>query len=283
VSSGGAEGNHDSFIPSISAIGRFVAFQSDASDLVPGDRNGSRDVFVRDRETGKTKRVSMASGGAEANSDSYLPAISADGRFVAFESFARNLVGGDANRLEDIFVRDRRTGETELVSVGSHGVQGSGDSYDASISADGRFVAFESLAGNLVGGDANRAFDVFVRDRSTGKTRRISVSSRGAQANAGSHLPVISPGGRFVAFESDASNLVGGDHNGASDIFVRDRKTGATKRISVSSAGAEGNAGSYRPSISAAGRFVAFESDASNLVGDDQNGSRDVFVRGPLR
>ncbi len=278
VSSRGAEGDHGSFVPSISARGHFVAFQSDASDLVPGDQNASRDVFVRNRETENTKRVSVSSRGAEANSDSYLPAISANGRFIAFESFASNLVDGDANRLEDIFVRNRETGKTKLVSIGSRGAQGNADSYDASISARGRFVAFESLAGNLVGGDANRAFDVFVRDRRTGKTRRVSVSSRGAAGNADSGAPAISAGGRFIAFESNASTLVRGDHNRQSDVFVYDRRTSKTRLVSMSSAGVQANAGSYAPAISAGGRFIAFESFASNLVRGDHNRRSDVFV-----
>jgi Tol biopolymer transport system component len=152
-----------------------------------------------------------------------------------------------------------------------------------SISASGRFVAFESTASNLVPGDGNGTSDVFVRDRKRGKTRRASLSSAGAEGNGSSHSASISADGRFVAFYSFASNLVAGDGNGFFDVFVRDRKSGKTRRVSVRSNGAEGNDHSFNPSISADGRFVAFDSGASNLVGGDGNGVFDVFVRGPLR
>jgi Tol biopolymer transport system component len=283
VSSAGAEGNNWSYYPSISADGRFVAFSSDASNLVAGDGNGTSDVFVRDRATGKTRRVSVSSAGAEGNNASYDPSISADGRFVAFHSDASNLVAGDGNGTSDVFVRDRATGKTRRVSVSSAGAEGNGDSYASSISADGRFVAFHSNASNLVAGDGNGTSDIFVHDRATGKTRRVSVSSAGAQGNGASYNPSISADGRFVAFHSNASNLVAGDGNGTTDVFVHDRATGKTRRVSVSSAGAEGNGASYNPSISADGRFVAFESSASNLVAGDGNGTSDIFVRGPLR
>ena len=230
----------------------------------------------------KTKRVSLSSAGAEGNRGSSFPSISADGHFVAFESSASNLVGGDTNDFGDVFVRNRWSGKTKRVSVSSAGAQGNLGSARASISAGGRFVAFEAAAWNLVGGDTNGESDVFVRDRRTGKTRRVSVSSAGAEGNGGSSRASISADGRFVAFYSFASNLVGGDTNGSFDVFVRNRWTGKTKRVSVSSAGAEGNNDSFSPSISADGRFVAFHSFASNLVGGDTNGFGDVFVRGPL-
>ena len=160
---------------------------------------------------------------------------------------------------------------------------GNGDSVFPSISADGHFVAFYSAASNLVGGDANGFGDVFVRDRMSGTTTRVSVSSAGVEENNNAADLSISADGRFVALSSFASNLVGGDTNGALDVFVRDRETGTTTRVSVNSAGAEGNGDSYSPAISAGGRFVAFHSVASNLVGGDMNGTQDVFVRGPLR
>jgi Tol biopolymer transport system component len=283
VSSAGGEANDASYSPSISADRRFVAFRSYATNLVGGDTNGAADVFVRDRRTGKTRRVSLNSAGAEGDGSSYNPSISADGRFVGFQSDATNLVGGDANGASDVFVRDRRTGKTRRVSVSSPGGEGNGGSYDPSISADGRFVAFNSDASNLVGGDTNGATDVFVRDRKTGKTRRVSVSSAGGEGNDASYSPSISADGRFVAFQSFASNLVGGDTNGFTDVFVRNRKTGKTRRVSVSSAGAEGDGGSYHPSISADGRFVALVSSATNLVGGDTNGFSDVFLRNRRR
>jgi Tol biopolymer transport system component len=285
VSSTGHQANGGSGSESISGDGRLVAFQSDASNLVGHDTNGAYDAFVRDLKTGKTRRVSLSSAGQQGNGNSYDPSISADGRFVAFYSHATNLIGHDTNRAYDIFVRNLKTHRTRRVSVSSGGRQGNDDSATPSISADGRYVAFTSLATNLIGHDTNRAYDIFVRDLKTHKTRRVSVSSSGRQGNgdAGSPYATISADGRFVAFVSYASNLVGGDTNGryGRDVFVRDRKTGKTRRVSVSSTGHQGNAGSgsYIPSISADGRFVAFDSDASNLVGGDTNREPDVFVR----
>src|SRR3989440_5054627 len=178
-----------------------------------------------------TKRVSVDSHGAQGIGDSEGPSISADGRFVAFYSSAANLVGGDTNGARDVFVLDRKTGKTTRVSVDSHGAQGNGDSEGPSISTDGRFVAFYSLASNLVAGDTNGVRDVFVRDRKTGKTTRVSVNSHGAQTKRQSIVRSISADGRFVAFYSAATNLVGGDTNAAGDVFVRDRKTGKTNRV----------------------------------------------------
>ncbi len=278
VSSAGEQGNGDSWSPGISADGRFVAFYSYASNLVAGDTNAGTDVFVRDRATGATERVSVSSAGEQGNEGSMYPAISADGRFVAFESYASNLVAGDTNGWRDVFVHDRVTGATERVSVSSAGEQGNGDSWWRVISADGSFVAFYSYASNLVAGDTNGVPDVFVHDRVTGVTERVSVSSAGEQGNWGSINPAISANGRFVAFDSYASNLVAGDTNGDADVFVHDRATGATERVSVSSAGEQGNGESQYPAISADGRFVAFDSYASNLVAGDTNGDADVFV-----
>jgi Tol biopolymer transport system component len=283
---GGVQGNEESLFPAISADGRFVAFYTYASNLVPGDTNHSDDVFVRDRRTGTTERVSVGPNGRQGDSSS-LPAISADGRFVAFRSYANNLVPGDTNGVGDVFVRDRRTGTTERVSISSSGEQGNDYSEWSPLSANGRFVAFMSVASNLVPGDTNRVCDdegfctpdVFVRDRRTGITERVSISSSGKQANNGSHFPSISADGRFIAFESDASNLVPGDTNGKRDVFVRDRKLGTTERVSLRPDGGQGNDYSFSPALSAGGRFVAFTSWASNLVPGDTNGTDDVFVR----
>jgi Tol biopolymer transport system component len=280
VDSSGAEGNSDSWYPSISADGWVVAFHGDASNLVAGDTNGWYDVFVHDRKTGVTERVSVDSSGAEGNSFSGFQSISADGQVVAYSSYASNLVAGDTNGTWDVFVRDRAMGITERVSVDSSGVEGNGGSGDdrpPSISADGRFVAFGSYASNLVAGDTNVS-DIFVHDRVTGITERVSVDSSGAQANGGSDHPSISADGQVVTFDSWASNLVFGDTNGWSDIFVHDRVTGITERMSVDSSGAEANSESWPPSISADGQVVAFGSNASNLVAGDTNGWFDVFV-----
>jgi Tol biopolymer transport system component len=280
ISSLGEQGDRRSDRPSISADGRYVAFESIATNLVPGDTNNDEDVFVRDRRTGRTTRASLSSSGAQPSRSASEPAISGDGRYVAFESLASNLVEGDTNGSTDVFVRDLQEGKTTRVSVTSSGGEANDGSYNAAISGDGRYVAFESRASNLVEGDTNTGFsDIFVRDRKEGKTVRVSVSSIGGEANGDSYFPSISADGRYVAFTSEATNLVEGDTNGRRDVFVRDTKEGKTVRVSVSSSGGEANGRSFATSISADGRLVAFESEADNLVAGDKNGKRDVFVR----
>ncbi len=279
VDSAGVQGNASSFGGAMSADGRHVVFESYASNLVPGDTNGTWDVFLRDRQTQTTERVGLASDGAQGNGISSVGVVSPDGRFVAFLSGASNLVPGDTNNNVDIFVRDRLTGTTERMSVASDGTQGNGDSSGATMSADGRYVAFFSGASNLVPGDTNDNVDIFVRDRQTGTTERINVASDGTQANDYSQVAAISADGRYVAFESMAGNLVPGDTNGDYDIFVRDRQMGATERVSVASDETQANGFNHVPTISADGRYVAFESYASNLVPGDTNFTTDVFLR----
>jgi Tol biopolymer transport system component len=171
---------------------------------------------------------------------------------------------------------------TERVSVGPGGIEGNNASNAPSISGNGRYVAFESLSTNLVAGDGNGVIDIFVHDRNTATTTRVSVDSLGNEGNGDSNFPSISSDGRYVAFESDADNLigVGNDTNGSTDIFVHDLQTGETTRVSVDSTGTQGDNHSYSPSISSDGKFVAFQSDADNLigVGNDTNGTTDVFV-----
>ncbi len=278
VSSAGTQGNGHSMFAAMSADGRFVAFTSEASNLVSDDTNGGEDVFVRDRVTGDTVRVSVASDGSQANGPSYGSAISADGRFVVFGSSASNLVSGDTNGRTDIFWHDRLTGETTRVSVSSDGSEANAWSRGGTISGDGRFTAFTSLASNLVPNDTHPARDVFVHDAHSGETARISVDSNGMEGNGHSEWPSLSADGRYVVFSSYASNLVEGDTNGRGDVFVHDRVTGETARVSVSSQGFEGDDGSSRCSISSDGRFVVFLSFASTLVPDDTNGGSDVFV-----
>ncbi|HEY2987808.1 MAG TPA: hypothetical protein VGL11_08780 [Candidatus Binatia bacterium] len=224
-----------SYHPSISGDGRYVVFVSDATNLVPGDTNKVPDIFVHDRVKGTTKRVSVASDGAEGiGGASTQPAISADGRYVAFVSEATNLVPGDTNGLADIFVHDMDKGTTERVNVATGGAQTvGGHSFYPALSADGRLVAFLSDAANLVPKDTNGSWDIFVHDRQTGTTERLSVASNGTQGDAGSARPSISADGRYVAFESGASNLVPDDTNGVVDIFVHDRQTKKTARVSV--------------------------------------------------
>lgn len=284
LSSSEAQGNNSSEISAISADGRLVAFYSFASDLVAGDANFSSDIFVRDRQTGLTTRVSVASDATEANGASFNPSISADGRFVAFYSVASNLVAGDTNNAIDVFVHELQTGLTTRVSVSSLGAQSNGESLNPALSADGRFVAFASVASNLVVGDTNFVRDIFVHDRQTGSTTRVSVSSagaQGAQASGGSFDSYlsISGDGRLVAFHSAANSLVTGDTNGWPDVFVHDRQTSQTIRVSVDGAGTQGDSASYSPNLSSDGRFVAFHSFASNLVPGDTNAAYDVFVR----
>jgi dipeptidyl aminopeptidase/acylaminoacyl peptidase len=281
VASDGTQGNDFSGSASVSADGRFVAFISAASNLVPGDTNGVFDIFVRDLQTNTTTRASVASDGTEANAESAFvgaPQISADGRFVAFESFASNLVPGDTNSTLDIFVHDQVTGQTTRPSVASDGTEGNGQSLVPAISGDGRLVAFWSIASNLVPGDTNSTSDIFVHDQQTGTTTRVSVASDGTQGDNTSESPSISTNGRFVAFESFASNLVPGDTNGAFDIFVRDLQTGTITRASLASDGSQGNSDSRNASISGDGRFVAFHSFTTNLVPGDTNNQSDIFV-----
>jgi hypothetical protein len=284
VSSAGRQGNGQSTGATVSPDGRLVSFGSEATTLVRGDTNGRTDGFVHNRSTGQTRRVTVSSTGAQANRDTNIEGMSADGRFVVFSTFATNLVRGDTNRRHDVFVRDRETRQTRLVSVSSTEAQAAGNSNNGAISANGRFVTFASNAANLVRGDTNGVADVFVRDRSTGQTRRVSVSSTGAQGNLGSRADAISASGRFVVFSSKASNLVADDTaESRMDVFVHDRATHQTHRVSVSSTGAQANQASGNGAISPDGSFVVFDSSASNLVEGDTNNVRDVFIRGPLQ
>jgi Tol biopolymer transport system component len=276
VASGGTQANGASRSPSLNGNGSVVAFASVASKLVLDDGNGRSDVFVRDRGTGMTERVSVAGVNTEANGGSFAPSISADGNFVAFHSLASNLVGGDTNRAADIFARDIASQTTERLCGG---VQGDRFSITPAISADASVVAFASAATNLVPGDTNRRLDIFTCDRATGTLERVSVSSDGEQADGDSLLPAVSEDGRFVAFKSSADNLVPDDHNGFADVFVHDRVTGTTERVSVDPHGGDADNISFPPSISHDGRFVAFGSLARNLVRYDVNATSNVFVR----
>lgn len=189
--------------------------------ITPNDTNGSWDVFVHDRKTGKTERVSVNSNGGQGNGWSLYPSISGKGRYVAFISSATNLVTGDTNGKVDVFVHDRKTGKTERVSVNSNGDSGDLNSWRCvSISDDGRFIVFESEASNLVSSDTNNREDVFLHDRTTKKTVRLSVNDNGIQGNNHSDRPSIAPDGRYVVFQSKADNLVSGDTNSATDVFM---------------------------------------------------------------
>jgi Tol biopolymer transport system component len=284
VSSSGKQANGSSSDVAMSANGRFVVFQSAATNLVKHDTNGVPDVFVRDRKSGSTFRVSVSSSGEQGDQYSGSPSISADGRYVVFSSDAENLVPNDGNNRKDIFVRDRKTKKTYRVSLNSAEEEADGSSDDPSISADGRFVTFQSDAENLASIDTEGRQNVYLRDRKKGITRLISIGIGGAAANGessicGGYAPAISADGRYVAFHSEANNIVPNDLNGKGDVFVRSWKAGKTRRVSVSSAGLEGNiGGSSYCSISAGGKLVAFESDSENLVPHDTKGVTDVFV-----
>ena len=283
LDSSGAQASNDSYHCMISADGRYVVFESWAADLVANDTNGWNDVFVRDRVTGQTLCVSVDAAGVPGDNGSGSPSISADGRFVAFESSATNLVAGDTNGTDDVFVRDLVAGTTVRASVDSAGVQGNQFSREATISGNGSRVAFSSFASNLVPGDTNSQIDVFVHDFTSGQTLRADVNNAGAQSVGGARFPVLSANGEFVAFVSGAPDLVAGDSNQVVDGFVRDLVNNTTLRISVNSAGVQANqATDWTLAISDDGEFVAFASAATNLTASDTNGNLDMFVHDPL-
>jgi RHS repeat-associated protein len=276
ITSGGAQANGASDTPSISADGRYVAFTSVATNLVSGDTNSARDIFVRDLSASTTTRVSVSSSGVQANGKSDWPRQA--GAYTVFESSATNLVSGDTNGVTDVFIRNGVANSTARVSVATSGTQGNGISLFPAVTPDGNYVVFSSKATNFVT-DTNGTDDVFIRNRTAGTTTRVSVSSSGAQANGSSLVPSISDDGRWVGFQSSASGLVSGDTNAATDAFVRDRTTNTTTRVSLTSSGVQGNAGSSAPWVSGDGRKVVFYADASNLVSGDTNGVADIFVR----
>jgi Tol biopolymer transport system component len=262
VAADGQIANAGSGHPSMSADGRLIAFQSLASNLVPSDFNGREDCFVHSLATGVTTRISVTSAGESGNSGSRNPAISADGRIVAFQSDATNFAAGDVNQGSDVFVHDRTRSQTTRISMSVNGW-----SAEPALSADGRYVAFESGGSDLVLGDLNGTYDVFVHDRQNQLTARVSVNSAGLEGNGRSGKPAISADGRFVVFESEAHNLVLGDTNGRVDVFVHDRQTRRTVRVSVDSFGREGPHASRNPTISPDGRYVAFQSFSSLVAG----------------
>ncbi|MFF7680456.1 S8 family serine peptidase [Actinacidiphila glaucinigra] len=319
VASDGTQADGFSLSPTLSSDGRWVGFNSGATNLVGGDTNQQTDSFVHDRRTGATERVSVASDGTQGNGLSSAPVLSSDGRYAVFNSDADNLVPGDTNNTTDVFVRDRQTGTTSRISQSPDGGPGDGASREQSVSADGRYVAFQSAAGNLVPGDTDGGLDVFVRDTLTGTTtlvpgprpgentgpvisadgrvvaftndwqlfthdlrtgvsEQVSVNSAGATADDWAFAPALSDDGSKVAFYSYATNLAATDTNRQTDIFVRDRTAGTTERVSTGAEGAEADGASDLPSLSGDGRYVAFESAATNLVADDTNRRFDVFL-----
>lgn len=270
---GGAVGNKASLYPSVSEQGRFVVFSSLSSNLIGLDSNNAYDIFAYDAQTGSIERISNGLNGSQPNNSSYWPTVSADGRYVAFYSLASNLVAGDTNARWDVFVFDRQLRVTERVTSNVAGGAANGDSINPVISADGRFVAYVSYATDLIANDTNNTIDVFIYDRINRATERVSVAPGGVNGNGGADWPALSADGRYVAFQSAASNLVANDGNGQTDIFVLDRSTGAL--VSVSHGG---NGPSNWPTLSGDGKVVAFSSAASNLVPGDNNNAYDVVL-----
>jgi len=279
VATGGLEADNDSFNAAVSDNGNFVVFESGATNLVADDTNDEIDIFVRNINLGITTRVTVNSTGEQSNGYSTSAAISADGRFVVFESNADNLVPDDTNATTDIFLHDRNTGLTERISYSSEFGQAVFDSHSPAISADGRFIAYYSYANNLVAGDTNDSNDIFVYDRMQATTERISVNNAGDEANADSFFPQISSDGRYISFTSFADNLVAGDNNLRYDVFLYDRTTSTVEIVSVTSLDESADNHSFFSSVSADGRYVAFESSASNLSPNDFNRRSDVFLR----
>ncbi len=263
MNSAGTQGDGNSLDCGVSADGSAVAFRSDSTNLYLGVSTG---IFVHDRTTGLTTLASKASDGTPGNSLSTTCSISSDGRYVVFTSYSDNLVPGDTNNYEDIFVHELVTGLTERVSVSFLGSQGWGPSIDPSISADGRYVAFWSDSVTLVPGDGNGAPDIFVRDRVALTTVRASVNSLGEEANQGGWWPSISPDGHYVSFGSTSTNLVLTSLNGGWDCYVHDLLLGETRIVSVDGGGKPSNGTSTRSSIALQGRVVAFNSSSNDLV-----------------
>ncbi len=280
VLSDGSQATGHSSSPAISADGRWIAYISAESNLVDDDTNGVPDVFLYDRNTGLTRRVSVRSDGDQATGGtSSGPAISADGRWITYTSYATNLVDDDTNGVPDVFLNDRDTGLTRRVSVRSDGDQATGGtSSGPAISADGRWITYTSYATNLVDDDTNGVPDVFLYDRDTGLTRRVSVRSDGVQATGRSGGPAISADGRWITYTSQAADLVANDTNNTYDVFLFDRDTGLTRRVSVSSDGDQATGYTGGTTISADGRWITYGSEAANLVDDDTNGLSDVFL-----
>jgi Tol biopolymer transport system component len=269
ISLGSVQANNASFTPTVSADGRWVAFSSDASNLVPGDYNHVRDVFLRDTQSGDIRRISVSNTGRQGNAASYNPTISGDGRYVVYDSYASNLVPGDTNRQGDVFLYDRDARTTTRVSVGHDGAQTDAESGFGVISRNGNVIAFESRATNVVNGVRSAATQLYAYDRTKKTTDLVSAAFLGGPASSGSGALSLSDDGRYVAFSSSSTDLVPYDVNQHDDIFVRDRQMHTTRRVSVNSVGGESNGTSAEPAISGDGRYVAFESEATNLLGID--------------
>jgi Tol biopolymer transport system component len=281
VSSNGAEAQGASNDPAISADGHFVAFVSDAANLVAGDIGGHSDVFLHDRQTGQTTRISAGFGGTSANGASDSPAITGDGSMIVFRSAATNLLatGNDTNGFGDIFAYDRPTGQISRVSVTSGGAQAQGESTSPAISADGRAIVFASNAANLTATDTGGFSNIYLRDLPTGQTIWVSQALDGSAPNGFSDNPTISGDGNAITFVSSANNLVGYDAKSLPDVFLFDRQQHTISCLSVSAPGGAADKSSTNPAISADGRFTAIESYATNLLPNPIETFGDIYVR----
>ncbi|HWX47725.1 MAG TPA: hypothetical protein VNZ61_06705 [Roseomonas sp.] len=293
TSSNGDQANGRSYSPELSADGTKLVFVSEASNLVPGDTNGKADVFLKDLNTGRVTLVSTTAGGEQGNDASVRPVISADGQYVAFASAADNFLAADANgHIPDIFVKNMFTGALTLVSTSSGGEQANSasqqdvvGSFDPSISADGRLIAFASTASNLVPDDTNRAFDVFVKDMVTGEVRLASASANGEQGNQSSSAPQLSADGTKLVFSSVAGNLVPNDSTGnginefVADPYYKDLNTGEVRLVNTSASGEQGAGGVYLTAISSDGSKVALLSFDDNMIPNDTNNNPDIFLK----
>ena len=264
--------------PRVTPDGRYVAFFSWGDGITPNDTNDCADIFVHDRQTGLTEFVSVSSTGSIGDSDSYDPRISDDGRYVAFFSFATNFVAGDTPSSGDVFVRDRWTGQTECVSVDSGGNLGNGTTYLNDMSADGNRIVMTSYADDLVAGDTNGFLDVYLHERSTGLTTRMSTGLAGAEPDDGSYGAALSADGNWVVFLSYATNLVPNDTNGFEDAFLRELATGQVQRVNTGPGGVEADQPAGYTTLSGDARYVAIETGASNLAAGDNVGTQDVLV-----
>ena len=279
----GSQPDGDSSSAAMSDDGRYIVFGSTASNLVAGEQTFFSQLYVRDRVNGTTQRISVDSNGVLANGSSSSVAMSHDGRYISFSSFATNLVENDTNGKSDVFIHDRLNSTTERISVSSTGVQGNNRSAGSSISADGEKIAFLSSANNLVANDTNNSLDIFVYNLSSGIIQRVSVNSQGVEGDDSSSGAKISSNGQVVSFTSSARNLVPGDTNNLTDVFVHDLVTGVTERISITSDGIQARDYSFSGGLSADGRYVTFTTfDHAFDIGNVDWWYEDVFLHDRL-
>lgn len=263
----------------ISVDGRFIVFTSAAGNLVPNDTNDTFDVFLRDNQAKTTERVSIADDEAQTPQGGFGGKVSADGRYVAFSSGSANLVAGDTNMSLDVFLRDRQAGTTVRVSVKGANTQVSGSSLLDDMTPDARFVTFTSDADDVVVLDENSSTDVFLRDRTTAVTRRLSMATDGTEGDTDSFGSSMSNDGLYVVFVSASATLDPDNACGCTDVFLRDRNTGATTRVTVSQGGTLVDGNSVNPIISGDGKVIVFDSDALSLIDPaDGNGLTDVYA-----